>query len=306
MVKNILLLLFVVQATLSMEMVRKEGSTQNIFSLSLFKALPSELQRTIFHYIPHKSTFRELNKECATICSVKFPGIFADDLCGLDKQHMIRILLNAAYKKNYDGVENILAKSSLLQQCPNKYIYYCFDINEKGREKAIEVYRLSIKYYQVNKESLCKRDEKLHSILQKYGIKEPNISDALWITGVNKNIMACLAGDTDDITKKDKDSSFAKKERIKIALEVAMSCNNIPCIKKCLEITCAYRNEQQTRSPGRRQCTELLRQLYVIVGQHPRLHFILNDFKDEIAQQEIEYLNEDIKMTFFELICTIS
>jgi len=290
-VKNVLLLLFVTQAMLSMETCS-------------FKVLPFDVQRTIFQYIP-KFIFREINKEFATTWSITFPKIFSNDLCGLDKPHMIRILLNAAYKKNYDGVENILAKSSLLQQCPDKCLYYCYKTNKDGMKSTIEAHQIVVKYHKINNEFIPKGDEVLFSLLKKYEIERPKFANLFWKTTINKNIMACLAGNSNAITKKDKDSSFAKKERIKISLEVAMSCNNILCIKKCLEIACAYRNEQQTGSPSRRQCTELLRQLYVIVGQHPRLHFILNDFKDEIATQEIEYLNEDIKMTFFDWVCTV-
>jgi hypothetical protein len=227
---------------------------------------------------------------------------------------MIRILLNAAYKKNYDGVENILAKSSLLQQCPDKYLHYCFDTNEKGREKIIEIYRLSTKYYQANKEFTYKRDEKLYLLLKKYGVQKPHIFDvALWTAVVNKNIMACLAGDSDAITKKD-NASFIKKQRIKIAFEVAVSCNNIKCIKKCLEIAQAYKDDHCVHdvfavNPEcvalENEYTKLFDEMYAIIQKYPHLHVIIDDWKDKTAITTLKKLDQERQMTFLELVCTI-
>jgi len=282
-----------------------------------FQTLSFDLQRNIFAFLDNRSHLRQLNKEFYTIWSIKNPFIFTNDLCGLQPEHMVRIALNAAYQRNYDGLENILNKSSLLQYCREHTegrIYYAFK-TDKNEQEVIDIDIIGL--------FSNDRKEKLRLLLPKYKVVLPTIhtmhTSLLYMP--QSNTMACLAGDSDAISESSCDNIIELIKNIlnlKKDLYIAIACNYVKCMQKCVDLFMEYKKKvlnPQDPDFGIASAMDTAfyhmykteaDQINTILEAHPITKKYLDYLKEKKAQEDTEKLNAERKMTFLEKVCTIS
>jgi hypothetical protein len=181
-----------------------------------FSQLPLDTQRTIFKHSHNKTNFQHTNKSWYTNGSIQSVNLFHNndkkDCCGLSKKHISRIILCAAYNKNYKGVENILENSNFLDIVKDKFTYFCID-----------------KYYLLHLQGIAKynNDHTLKKLCTKYQIPDPEEL----VCRPTDLIMYCLAGSSDAITHSTNYSD------IQNALKIAIDCDHAKCIKALLTKT---------------------------------------------------------------------
>lgn len=184
---------------------------------SHFSKLLPELQVLFFRYSDNKANFQLVNTELSKIGSIKSEKIFDDEgLCyGIDHSHMSRIFWHALYKKNYQGVENIL-KNSYLKKTEYKHMYYRnLAINEEGKEVVLDPHCLA-------------EDDEAIKLLQQYKVASlPSDKIACQPTRL---IMACLLGSSDSIEH----SMKGDKINIKNALSIAIDCDHARCVQQII------------------------------------------------------------------------
>jgi len=131
---------------------------------------------------------------------------------------MIRILLNAAYERNYKGVENILKNSNVLKNVKDTIVCYRPDIYE-GDEVTLDLY--SIVHYHM--------DIPMKILLNVYNITqfEPEKPKGT----PSHLVMACLAGNSNCIP----DYLHYDNEYKEAALSVAIDADHGACVKVLLD-----------------------------------------------------------------------
>lgn len=191
-------------------------------SFQFFSNLLPEVQYKILKYADSKASFQLLNRQWCECASIKSPHVFDNDLAGLSKERMIRVLIHAAYGENYVGVENILKNSSLLQLTKNNdntSTLHC-DLDLTDGRKIIDFYTIISD----------KQEKKWLDLLPRYNIvKASDLPDPIVIDPL---IISCLAG-----------NSYAMRAivcdidvNLKDALYIAINCGYYSCVKTLVNI----------------------------------------------------------------------
>jgi hypothetical protein len=188
-----------------------------------FSCLASEIQDKIFFY-NSRTTLQLINKSWSIDASIASPRAFDNNLAGLSRDHMIRVVIHAAYVGNYKGVENILKNSSLLgctkkdkESCDKDHILYYY--MEHGDEKKV------IDFYDV----VDNQEKEWSRLLTHYRIvKAPRSWQRLKIDFLT---MSCLAGNSSII------NTIAHDEKINLenAFDISINCEHYSCVKKIID-----------------------------------------------------------------------
>ena len=185
-----------------------------------FSLLSPEIQHKIFSY-HSKADVQLINKAWSYDASITSARAFDNDLAGLHKEHITRIIINAAYVGNYEGVNNILKRSSLLgcskqgNKCEKDHILY-YAIDYRNERKIIDFYDIAYSHVET----------KWKELLKKYRIvKVPDLPavETDFLT------MSCLAGNSYII------NTIADHKNAPNAFYVSIACGHSLCVKKIID-----------------------------------------------------------------------
>lgn len=206
---------FVAKITIVFVLFVGQLSVCSEFSVSL-----PEVQLGVFCHSDNKNNMQRTNKEWYAKGSIQSPTIFTADFYRVNESCIKSILLNAAYVKNYKGVENILKNTPILERTDDNLPYYCIDfINEVGLVMDL---RGIAKY---------NKDITLWQLLEKY--KVPAFNPKQTICEPNKLMMCCFAGNSDDL-KEHPLIDYSNVEIVR-ALKVSIDFDHVKCIKILLD-----------------------------------------------------------------------
>jgi len=218
--------LFIVLCSVQQNMCMKRAQT--IAKFDVFTQLLPEVQDNIFRCVEQKGNFQLLNKYWSKRASIASSQAFDNDLAGLSKERIICILLHAAYQDNYEGVENILKNSSLVQcikdgnKCNKGHILYYYIDTMHGR-KIIDFHEI------VND----KKETKWLDLLKIYHIVQaPHSLEKMVPTPL---VMSCLAGNSHIITTIPDTNKDRKSEHLKDALYIAVNNEYYSCVKMLID-----------------------------------------------------------------------
>lgn len=201
------------------------GMSESKVLFSCFTHLDENMQNEVMKYEEHKANLQLVNKYWSEKASVKSPDVFLYNFCNNNKHRLRRILLNAAYCKNHEGVKNILKNSNLLEQKNNAF----FDKDCIQYKKSITdgIMLMIKKDIIISLGCIAKynNDSPLRDILVEYGIDvtEDSVPDYFI-----PSMMACLTGNSDEIEYIN-DSEILKK-----CLIVAIDCDYGSCVQYLL------------------------------------------------------------------------
>ena len=185
-----------------------------------FTQLDLGVQCEIMHYEHNKTNLRLISKFWSEQASIKSPTIFKNNFCNTDKKYLVRVLLHAAYVKNYTGVENILKNSSILADKDQNYFYNYFDTTYTLNDAIYNQRGCMLGLADVIKHN---KDTEQFALLKKYNIPTETVNCSYDIDLV----MACLAGNSDAIQC----NVSIKRE---LYLTIAVDCDHDKCIKALL------------------------------------------------------------------------
>jgi len=203
-----------------------------------FSKLPADMQKTIFQYSfkhsDNKTNFRLVSKEWSKNYSIQSATLFNNNgnknCCNLSPQHMTRILLCAAYNKNYEGVKNILKNSNILDLVENRLPHFCIDtyIKIPHNKRTLSLNPHSIALYN--------NDTQMSQLLNQYAVAT---FDSKIELGEPINLLInCLAGNSDKIVEysQQKQKHFGEDEdeiyeNLEKCLDIAIDSDHTKCIK---------------------------------------------------------------------------
>ena len=180
-----------------------------------FNELLPEIKMQVFRLSDNKRNFQLTSKYWNEKVSIKSPDIFDENgYCGSDSSHMCRIFLNAVYKKNYNGVENIL-KNSYIKMSQNKLICYSVvDIDYKDKMVILDPYSIVNHNFDID----------MLKLLQEYNVVNLSATKC----EPTPLIMACLGGNSDAI-------EYSGDEiNVKRALGIIVDCDYEKCMQQLL------------------------------------------------------------------------
>jgi hypothetical protein len=207
--------------------------SQALVTVTGFSELPLELQKNIIKLSENNSNLQLVNKECAQKFSIKSPDIFTQNRCNISPHHMTRILLCAAYNRNYEGVKNILKNSDLLNLVENRNPHVYID-KYADRPLILDLHRPLI--LDLHGIALYNDDEILNEILTQYKIS--TFESKLDIQKLIDLLINCLSGNSDAIIKYIDQKKYMKKsfdfdeiyDHLEKALRVTIDCDHEKCI----------------------------------------------------------------------------
>jgi hypothetical protein len=205
---------------------------QALVNFTEFSKLPAEIRKNIFQYSfkysDNKNDFQLVNKEWSKNYSIQSATLFNNnenkDCCNLSPQHMTRILLCAAYNKNYEGVENILKNSNILDLVENRLPHFCIDTYIPNNRRSLSLNPHSIALYN--------DDKQMSQLLNQYTVA--TFESKIEIGEPIDLLMNCLAGNSNEIVKYSQQKHFdedAIYNRLEKCLYVAIDSDHEKCIK---------------------------------------------------------------------------
>lgn len=237
----LILFLFFNQQVCGMERLVQWGYSKlmqyyNPIQFEQFSVLSPEIQLLVFKHSDNKANFQRINKyffQARSISNnmnvIKLSDLFDD----IDDTHISRMFLHAVYHENYAGVENIL-KNSYLNKIEKKNLCYRYiDTNQAGNEVVLDPYQLG------------NANSQMIELLKKYNVE--NIASDKKAAIATLLIMACISGDSDNVTY----PIIVDKTDVKRALNIAVDCDHAKCIKQLIynwsdafgDLFCGDKNE---------------------------------------------------------------
>jgi hypothetical protein len=219
-----IVLVMVIFSQLSFGMKR---SHELVPKFTCFSELHPEMQQTIFRHSDNKSNFQKINQDWYKKGSIKSPTVFVDDFYGMSPQQLTRILLNAVYEQNEEGVKNILKNSNILKYTQNNQIYYHLD-NYIHHHLAGTSVKVVLDVCWIAKSH---NNNVMQQLLESYKIV-CNPTTQIQCTPT-KLLMACLAGNSDSIEWHLNDLDNESRN-IEYALKIVIDCDHGKCAKVLL------------------------------------------------------------------------
>jgi hypothetical protein len=208
------------QLSFGMELLEK--------SFMRFSALPLDMQALVMKHSNNYCNVQLVNKHCAKKVSIKASDIFASGFCNIDKNHMARILFNAVYKKNYEGVKNIITTTNLCRFSQGELCSPYLSVKHSAD---------NIRILDLHDIATHNNDEKMKELLKSYNIAQ--FSEKCIRYELIDLVMACYIGDSesvkdclDDIHENSKkNAAKITHENIENALSVAIYGDYGKCVK---------------------------------------------------------------------------
>ena len=187
-----------------------EWSQQLVPSFTYFSNVQPEIQVLAMQQSDNYANVQKISKYWYKEKSIKSKDMIVNVFSFLPKEQMVDILLNAVYKKNYEGVESILQHSKILTFTDSLYHYV--NVNVVLNPHGIATY---------------KKDKKMLDLLCTYNV--PKFVEGT-ICQPTKLMMSCLAGNSEAIGLYLNEST----NNMKNALTIAVDCDRGKCLNKLI------------------------------------------------------------------------
>lgn len=178
-----------------------------------FSELPLEIQETIMKCSDDYANLQQVDRYWCGRKSIQTPDVFTEKFCNANKERMVRIILNAAYMKNYEGVENILKNSKILTNTQHRLPYHYID-TDGGKSVVLDLHGIA----------RHNDDNQMSELLNKYNV--PAFLAGQTVCNPTGLMMTCFMGDSQSIVSC---LNIATKE-MESVFKIVIDCDHGKCM----------------------------------------------------------------------------